>query len=124
MGDVHFFCRIVPAYSPLPFRDTRGVLDAHTPEESEIMKRFRQNRHREPNSDHFGAWTTVNGPSLAEIRSPEGAARKRHPQPKRKGRLRSTPSPPDISQTILSISQEAVPEPMFRKTRVRDVPRG
>ena len=73
MGDVHFFCRIVPAYSPLPFRDTRGVLDAHTPEESEIMKRFRQNRHREPNSDHFGAWTTANGPHLAEIRSPEGA---------------------------------------------------
>ena len=77
MGDVHFFCRIVPAYSPLPFRDTRGVLDAHTPEESEIMKRFRQNRHREPNSDHFGAWTTANGPYLAEVRSPEGATARR-----------------------------------------------
>ena len=77
MGDVHFFCRIVPAYSPLPFRDTRGVLDAHTPEESEIMKRFRQNRHREPNSDQFDAGTTVNGPHLAEVRSPEGATPRR-----------------------------------------------
>ena len=41
------------------------------------MKRFRQNRHREPNSDQFDAGTTVNGPSLAEIRSPEGATPRR-----------------------------------------------
>ena len=33
-----------------------------------MMKRFRQNRHREPKSDQFDAGTTVNGPSLAEIR--------------------------------------------------------
>ena len=44
------------------------------------MKRFHHNRHREPNSDQFDAWTTVNGPFLAEIRSPEGAARECHPQ--------------------------------------------
>ena len=33
------------------------------------MKQFRQNRHREPNSDQFDAWTTVKGPYLAAIRS-------------------------------------------------------
>ena len=41
------------------------------------MKRFRQNRHREPDSDQFDAWTTVNGPHLAEVRSPEGATPRR-----------------------------------------------
>ena len=41
------------------------------------MKRFRQNRHREPNSDQFDAGTTVNGPHLAEVRSPEGATPRR-----------------------------------------------
>ena len=61
----------------MSFGDTRGVLDAHTPEESEMMKQFRQNRHREPNSDQFDAGTTVNGPYLAEVRSPEGATPRR-----------------------------------------------
>ena len=42
-----------------------------------MMKRFRQNRHREPNSDQFGAGTTANGPHLAEVRSPEGATPRR-----------------------------------------------
>ena len=41
------------------------------------MKRFRQNRHREPNSDQFDAWTTANGPYLAEVRPPEGATPRR-----------------------------------------------
>ena len=53
------------------------VLDAHTPEQTETSKRFRQNRHREPDSDQFDAWTTVNGPHLAEVRSPEGATQRR-----------------------------------------------
>ena len=71
-----FFVALSLPYPPTILRHPR-VLDTHTPEKGETMKQFWQNRHREPNSDSFDAGTTVNGPYLAEIRSPEGATPRR-----------------------------------------------
>ena len=66
-----------------------------------MMKRFRQNRHREPNSDQFDAWTTVNGPFLAEIRPQAFSPARRHPQKSYKSqRLRVQASPGDQRRTL------------------------
>ena len=68
------YCAYLPSLAIL--RHPRGPRHPHA-RENETMKQFRQNRHREPNSDQFGAGTTANGPHLAEVRSSEGATPRR-----------------------------------------------